>query len=199
MTNTEKPTTKQEAKKQGIASAPKIKASKTTLEISKKKEKELIKEKTEKFSDKKEKSKSRGKKKQIKIKSKVKRDYAVVNAKNLAISTKHSIAICKFIKNKKIKKAISDLEQVISFKKVVPMRGEIPHKKGKRIMSGRYPKKASKHFIKLLKSLSANSNVAGLEEPIIAGALANIAPRPFGKFGRIRKKRTHIKISAKSK
>ena len=51
----------------------------------------------------------------------------------------------------------------------------------------------------MLKSLQANSNVNGLDDPLIAEAMANIASRPYGRFGRIRRKRTHIKIIAKDK
>lgn len=130
-------------------------------------------------------------------KAKVKKTEAIVNTYNFPISTKHSIAICKFIKWKKIQMAINDLEQVIIKKKPLPMKGEIPHRKG--IMSGRFPKKASEHFIKLLKTLAANSNNNNLNEPIISEAIANIGYRPYGKFGRVRKKRTRIKIVAKEK
>ncbi|MBS3086279.1 hypothetical protein J4422_01105 [Candidatus Pacearchaeota archaeon] len=131
------------------------------------------------------------------LQEKKKKTEAIVMAQNIPISTKHSAAICRFIKNKKIDSAISDLEAVLKFKKVVPMRGEIPHRHGKGMMSGRFPKKASENFIKLLKSLKANSNYNGLENPIIIGAVANIGERPFGRFGAVRKKRTHIKLVAK--
>ena len=133
-------------------------------------------------------------KKPIQKKPTVKKTEAIVNVINLPISTKHSIAICRFIKNKKIENAIAELEQVLSFKKAVPIKGEIPHRKGKGMMSGRYPKKATEYFIKLLKALSANANTNGLDNPVIVEAIANIASRPFGKFGRVRKKRTHVKI-----
>lgn len=127
-----------------------------------------------------------------------KKTEAIVNAVSLPISTKYSVAICRFIRGKKIENAIADLEQVILHKKAIPMKGEIPHRKG-RIMSGRYPKKAVEYFIKLLKSLLANSNANGLDNPIIANAIANLASRPFGRFGRVRKKRTHVAIKAKEK
>ena len=132
-------------------------------------------------------------------KEKPKKIESVVNARNLPISTKQSAAICKFIKNKKIEDAISDLEQVLKLKKPVPMKGEIPHKKGKSIMSGRFPKKAASRFIILLKSLAANSSNDGLENPIIIEAIANIGSRPYGRFGQVRKKRTQIKILAKER
>ncbi len=133
------------------------------------------------------------------IQEKPKKTEAVVNASNLPISTKYSAAICKFIKNKKIEDAIADLEQVLVLKKVVPMKGEIPHRKGKGIMSGRFPKKATQNFIKLLKNLLANTNHNSLEDPIIVEAIANIGSRPYGKFGRVRRKRTHVKIKVKEK
>ncbi len=135
------------------------------------------------------------KKKEVK---KVKKEQAVVNISSAPVSTKYSIAICKFIKNKKISDAIEDLEKVVMKKKPVPMKGEIPHRKGK-IMSGRYPKRASEFFIKILKSLEANANAHEVENPVIVEAIPNIASRPYGKFGRVRRKRTHIKIVAKEK
>lgn len=133
------------------------------------------------------------------VQEKPKKTSAVVNAQNLPISTKYSAAICEFIRNKKIENAIADLEQVLVLKKAVPMKGEIPHRKGKGMMSGRFPKKATQNFIRLLKSLSANANHNGLEDPVIVESVANIGSRPYGKFGRVRRKRTHVKIKVKEK
>jgi len=127
----------------------------------------------------------------------IKKDEAVVNGISLPISTKTSAAICKFIKGKTIDKAIADLEEVLKFKKVIPMTGEIPHKKGKGIMSGRYPLKAIGYFIKMLKNLNANAIVNGLEEGIIVEAVPNRASLPYGRGGSIRRKRTHVRIKVK--
>jgi len=143
-------------------------------------------------------SKKEEKKQPIIKKPVVKKTEAVVNAKGVPISTKHSMAICKFIKGKKINDCIEYLEQVARARKAVPMKGEIPHRKGK-MMSGRFPKNASNEFIILLKSLGANANANNLEEPIIYEAIANIGPRPFGRFGRTRKKRTHVTIKVREK
>ena len=173
------------------------------LEKSEKPEK---KKETEKKPVEEEKGKEEKKKEETKEKSaeekkkkiiKIKKTEAFVNDTSIPISTKHSIAICKFIKGKKIENAINDLEQVILKKKAVPMKGEIPHRKG--MMSGRYPKKASEHFIKILKRLTANATVNGLENPVITETIANFGSRPYGKFGRVRKKRTHLKIIVKEK
>ncbi len=143
---------------------------------------------------KKNEEKSKEKKEEKKTGKKSEKEEAVVNGRNLPISTKHAVAICKFIKNKKIQNAISDLEQVIALKKSVPMKGEIPHRKGKGLMSGRFPKKAAEKIIKLLKSSSANATNNGIENPVIKETFANIGSRPWGRFGQVRKKRTHIKI-----
>jgi len=118
---------------------------------------------------------------------------AVVNAKNLPISTKHAIAICNMIRNKDINKALEKLELAHKKKIPVPMKGEIPHKKG--IMSGRYPIKALGYFIKVIKSLKANALVNELElEKYKIFCKANVASRPYKRFGKGRFKRTHVQV-----
>jgi len=129
---------------------------------------------------------------------KPKKTEAVVNGLSLHMSTKTASYISKFIKGKEIGKAIAELEEVTRIKRAIPMKGEIPHRKGK-MMSGRYPQKAAGNFIKLLKSLRANANFLGVENPIVSEAVSNLAPRPFGKFGSVRRKRTHVKLVARSK
>jgi len=136
-------------------------------------------------------------KKKVGTKPKKKRSEAVVNGKSLSLSLKYSVAIGKFIKRKKIDEAISDLEQVIIKKKVVPMTGEIAHRKGKGIMSGKYPVKASEYFIKVLKSLNANCNVNEIENPVISEVMANKAPNRLHRFGAMKFKQTHVTIKAK--
>ena len=158
------------------------------------------KQKTKVEEEKKEEKAAAAPEKKIESKKEAKKPKteAVVNSYDAHLSTKTSSYVCKFIVGKEIDKAMSDLNEVLQKKKAVPMKGEIPHRKGK-IMSGRYPKYASEHFIKLLKTLAANASVNEIENPIIVEAIANIGSRPFGKFGRVRRKRTHIKIIAKNK
>ena len=184
-------------KKQEVASKKQVE---TPKEIVKDIEKSGVPKKTaekeEKLDEKKQLEKKETKtEEKVKAKPRIKKEEAKVNEKSIPISTKHSIAICRFIKGKSIEKAIVDLEQVILKKKPVPMKGEIPHKKG--IMSGRFPEKASMQFVKILKRLSANSNVNGINNPVIVSAVSNFAQRPYGRFGSTQKKRTHIQIIAK--
>ncbi len=193
---TEKDYNPKQKEKKAMKKQQKVENKKTPVETPKKKE-DKSKQENEELAKKKienEKAKEIEEKKPMPVK----KAKAVVYGRNLPISTLHSIAICKFIRNKKITEAIKDLEEVLMHKKAIPMKGELPHRKGK-IMSGRYADKSVKNFIKLLKSLQGNANSNNIEEPIIIESTANIASRPYGKFGRVRKKRTHVKILAKEK
>ena len=156
-----------------------------------------ISEKSESDTQVKDSKKSEPKEKK-QTKPKVKKSEAVVNSYNLPISTKKSVAICKFIKGKTIDFSLDYLEEVIKEKKAIPMKGEIPHRKGK-MMSGGFPKNSAKQFIILLRSLAGNSVVNEINNPIIVGAVANLASRPYAKFGRWRRKRTHVKLVARDK
>ncbi len=202
--NEKKEETKKIVKTQEKQNPEKTKAKKT--ENKEEKKPEIKKEKTKERENKETKKESSQEKKEekkpvTKTQEKVteKKEYAVVNGKNLPISTKQAVAICKFIVKKKIPQAIKDLEEVVKMKKAVPMKGEIAHKKGKGMMSGKYPVKASKIFIRLLKNLGGNTITNNLDNPIISEAIANQASRPMAKFGRWERKRTHVKIIAKDK
>ena len=204
MPNTEKPTPIAEKKRMRVTGNKKHEENKIPVQ----KKTEVTKEKTEKKENVPEESKEekiedkKETKKQIQKKQKIKREEVVVRGTGLPISTKHSMSICWFIKGKEIEKAISDLEEVIKLRKSIPMRGEIPHRRGPGKIasgSGRYPVKASKGFIILLRNLLTNANAGDMENPVITEAVANIGVRPYGKAGRVRKKRTHIKIVAHEK
>ncbi|MEM4270507.1 MAG: uL22 family ribosomal protein [Candidatus Pacearchaeota archaeon] len=119
---------------------------------------------------------------------------AIVNGKDLSASKKHCMAICDYIRGKRISDAIKELEQVIKLKRVIPMKGEIPHRKN--IGPGRYPVNASKIMIKMLKSLEGNARVLNIENPIIKIAKADKASRPYRRFGSRRFKRTNVLLVA---
>lgn len=125
----------------------------------------------------------------------VKKTEAVVNGLSLPVSTKHAVAVCDFIRGKNIEKAISELEKAKKKEIAIPMKGEIPHRKGKGMMSGRYPVKTIGEFIKLLKSLKSNAIANELElEKVRIFCVANKASRQYKRFGSKRFKRTHVEI-----
>ncbi len=152
-----------------------------------KKEEEKETKKEEKKDEKKEKGKP-----------KIKKEKAIVNGLNLGISKKHSMAICNFIRGKNPEDMIPILERVVKLKVAIPMKGEIPHRKGK-MMSGRYPVNASKVFIGLLKTLNGNCSVNGIDNPVITLAVPNDASRPFKRGGSMRFKRTNVYLEAREK
>jgi large subunit ribosomal protein L22 len=122
-----------------------------------------------------------------------KKTEAVVNGRNLPVSLKHAIALCNFIRDRDIDRAIGLIEDASKMKIAVPMRGEIPHRKG--MMSGRYPQKAAGIILKLLKSLKANAIVNELElEKYKIYCSPNSASRPYRRFGQGRFKRVHLTI-----
>lgn len=125
-----------------------------------------------------------------------KKTEAVARVLNAPLSKKHCMYICSFIKNKPIDTAIANLKQVLTFKKAVPFKGEIPHRKG--MMSGRYPIKAAQHFITILKGLKGNTVANGLdlEKTRIFFASASWDSRPARRSG-TRFKRTYIILKAK--
>ncbi len=183
---------------------PKQTISKSAETKPKQEDKKIEEENVEKIVDenkteeKSESKKTKDEKAEIKKPAKkIKKEEVAVNAKSVPISTKYAVYICKFVKGKKIREAIKDLEQVILLKKVVPMKGEYAHQKGKGISGGKFPQRATKQFLVLVKSLAGNANNHDLEEPIITEAIANKASMPFGRFGKVRRKRTHITLKAR--
>ncbi|HPD81717.1 MAG TPA: uL22 family ribosomal protein [Candidatus Pacearchaeota archaeon] len=162
----------------------------------KKEEKTEIKEETTKENQKVEEKKEE--KTEIKKPTKkLKKEEVEVNAKSVPISTKYAISLCKFVKGKRTGDAIRDLEQVILLKKAVPMKGEYAHRKGKGMSGGKFPQRAARSFLVLVKSLAGNANNHEIDVPIITEAIANQASMPYGRFGRVRRKRTHIMLKAR--
>lgn len=131
-----------------------------------------------------------------KVQKIIKKDLAEVNAKDLKLSTKYAINLCRFVKFKTPDRAINDLEMVLVKKKPVPMKGEYPHQKGKGIAGAKFPQNATKVFVMLVKSLKSNSEVNGLNNPVISQAIANQASMPRGRFGKWSRKRTHVCLVA---
>lgn len=138
------------------------------------------------------------------MKTKVKKGMehrAFAKAMNLPISTKHSIEISRFLRYKNTHFAKRFLEEVMALKKAVPFnrfRRNIGHKAG--MASGRYPQKAAKEFLRLVKSVEANAQIKGLNisNLKITKILANKASLPMtGSRHRRGTKRTHLEIEVK--
>jgi large subunit ribosomal protein L22 len=128
-------------------------------------------------------------------------------ANELPISPKHAIEIARFIRQKRADIAIADLEQVIAQKKAVPFKRfnrNVAHKRGLEGWdAGRYPKKASEAYIRLLESVKKNAEYIGLdaEKLEIIHASANrgrgqkgFFPRAMGRATPKRRETVNIEI-----
>ncbi|GEM_PF-2771511 len=146
-----------------------------------------------------EKEKAQAEKKAKKEKKVVKKTEAVARGHDLGISKKHCMAILEFIRGRRIDEAIMILERVLRKRQAIPFRGyEIPHRKGKGISEGRYPRNASKEMIRILKSLQANASTVNvdLDKAVLSGKV-NDASRPFKRGGSQRFKRVHVEVWVK--
>ena len=132
-----------------------------------------------------------------------KENIVKIVGRDLGISTKQSIELCSFIKNKTVARATAMLEKVKDQKLAVPFKRFTEgagHKKGLRgVVGGKYPYKTSKTFLGLLKALEANAQNKGLSPDLmIIHACAQKASTPlrYGRKRRISMKRTHVEIVA---
>ena len=128
-----------------------------------------------------------------------KENMARTYGRALPISFKQSVEICNFIRNKKVKYVKDVLNKVINQEQVIPFRRfntNMGHKK--KIMAGRYPKKASMEILKLINGVEANAQFKGMNTANLA--ITHINANKASKvmhFGRRRSrwaKRTNVEI-----
>lgn len=126
---------------------------------------------------------------------------AKASSRNLPVSTKHCLELCRMLRYRKTRAAKKMLEEVLRFERPVPFlkfRRDVAHKPG--ISSGRYPQKAARELMNLVKSVEANALTKNLNPDSlkITKLLANRAPQPRtgGRF-RHGTKRTHLEIEVR--
>ncbi len=133
---------------------------------------------------------------------------AIASGRELDISHKHAREICKTIKGMLLDEAKTYLEEVTKLKRSVPFRRykkKVGHRKDLQgFATGRYPVKAAKHILDILKNLENNAEFKGLEldRCVIVHAAAypgRKIPRIFARaFGRSSPKvntLTHVEIA----
>ena len=126
-------------------------------------------------------------------------DGAKAVGRDLPISTKHSVVVCKFIKGKDVQLAKKILANVIALKQPVPYpkyNWDLGHKKG--MTAGRYPKKTSAEILKIIESAEINAQFKGMNtsQLKIAHVAAHGASRPYhaSRHRGHHMKRTHVEI-----
>lgn len=124
---------------------------------------------------------------------------ACASGRDLGMSTKASVEICRWIRYRNLQKAKNLLQLVLEKKLAVPYLKfiqDVGHKPG--IRSGRYPVKAVKEILTLLESVEKNAvfknlNVDNLKIVHINAHKAS-TPMQQGRHGGRVMKRTHVEI-----
>ena len=113
--------------------------------------------------------------------------------REMSISPKHSIVICRHIKGWPLERAKTFLQDVIAKKAAVPdtRYGNSGHRRGK-VGPGRYPEKAARHILKVLEGAEANAEYKGLviDDMYIAHSAAHRGRAWEGRFPRARGRAT---------
>ena len=129
----------------------------------------------------------------------LKENMAKAYGASLPISTKKSFEIANNIRGRPVQKAKTFLENVIVKKQAVRMNRynrDTAHKK--EIAAGKYPIKAAKDILMVLKSAESNALNKGMntKDLIITHISAHLASRPwhYGRQKRSKMKRSHIQI-----
>ncbi len=130
--------------------------------------------------------------------------YAKSFGRNLPISLKDSVNLCRALKGMKLDDAKEYLEGIIKKKRAVPYfryLDSISHRRG--IGPGKYPVKEAKYILKVLENAEANAENKDLDTDNlyimhIAAHKGQIykryMPRAFGRSTEIRRDRVHIEV-----
>ncbi len=128
--------------------------------------------------------------------------------KEMHVSPKHAVEVCRAIKGMKLDRAKEYLQAVVDKKRPVPFkrhRKKLAHRRGAG-GSGRFPEKAARAILKVLGNAEANASYKGLdaEKLRIVHASANkgitipgFMPRAFARATPFNKPLTNVEIILK--
>jgi len=135
---------------------------------------------------------------------------AKASGRDLSISWKKAVEVCRFIKGKKLSQAKDLLEKVLRKEVMVPFtkfrRKRAHHGSINGYASGGYPVKVVKEVLKILRNVEANAENKGLdvERLVIVHAAAHkgpvirkYIPRAFGRSTPFFQQLVHIEIAVK--
>ncbi len=125
------------------------------------------------------------------------------------ISHKHAREVAVSIKGLSIEKARDYLIAVIAKKRAVPFgrfKNQVAHRSDPGVMSGRYPQKTAKEFIKVLDNLESNAEYKGMDLDRLRIVNATVhkgvivkrfTPRAMGRATPKNNVLTHVELVAK--
>ena len=124
------------------------------------------------------------------------------------ISHKHAREIAVQIKGMSIERARDYLQRVITKESAVPFRRykeQVGHKSDPGVMSGRYPQKSAKEFVKILDNIESNAEYKGMDLDRLKIVNATVhkgviikrfTPRAMGRATAKNNVLTHVEIVA---
>ncbi|RLE82671.1 MAG: 50S ribosomal protein L22 [Thermoprotei archaeon] len=137
---------------------------------------------------------------------------AIASGRDLRISWKHAVEICRCIKGLKVEDAEKLLENVINMRRPIPFRRfhkKVAHRRQlTKWPSGRWPVKAAKEILKVLKNAEANAEYKGLDTTrlwvVHAAAhkglkIRKYIPRAFGRATPYFQQLVHVEIALMEK
>lgn len=132
---------------------------------------------------------------------------AIASGRDLRISWKDAVEICRAIKGKRLSEAKNFLSEVIELKTPVPFKRfnrKVAHRRQlSKWHSGRWPQKAAKAILEVLKNAEANALYKGLDVDNlwVAYAIAHkgmkirkYIPRAFGRATPYFQQLVHVEI-----
>jgi len=133
---------------------------------------------------------------------------AIAAGRDLRISFKHAVEICNCIRGLHLDEARRFLEDVIAMRRPVPFRrfhGKVAHRRGLQGWpAGRYPVKAAKAILEVLRNAEANAEYKGLDTSrlwvVHASAhkgtkIRKYIPRAFGRATPYFQDLVHVEIA----
>jgi len=135
--------------------------------------------------------------------------YAKSFGRDLPLSLKDSVNLCRALKGMRLEDAKNFLEDIIKKKRAVPYYrylDSISHRKG--MGPGRYPVKEAKYILKVLENAEANAENKDLDIDNLyimhiaahkGRVFKSYTPRAYGRSTEIRRDRVHIEVILKER
>ncbi len=130
--------------------------------------------------------------------------YAKSFGRDLPISLKDAVNLCRALKGMRLEDAKDYLEDIINKKRAVPYfryLDSISHRRG--IGPGKYPVKEAKYFLKILENAEANAEDKDLDTDNLyimhiaahkGRIFKSYTPRAYGRSTEIRRDRVHLEV-----
>ena len=132
----------------------------------------------------------------------------LASGRDMPISFKEAVEVCRTIRGLKVEEAEKVLEDLIKMRRPIPFkryRKKVGHRRMEGWDSGRYPVKAAKYILEVLRNLKANAEDKALDidRLVIVHAAAQqgrkikkYIPRAYGRSSPYFQQLVHIELAA---